>query len=435
MADTLGPRPTRRGLLAAGALAGISLGDLVHARSRPWRLLDGEDELPPPRADGIIHIHLSGGCAHQETFDPKPFSPLEYRGEGKPRDTALPGVQFGEHMKRTAKIADRICVIRSMSHGEAAHQRGTHNMLTGYRPSPAVVYPSLGSIVSHELGVRNSIPPYVCVPNVPDVYAGSGYLSASFAPFALGSAPESNGFKVRDLDLPKGVDEARFERRRTLLDLVNAGFDGAGADGVDAMDTFYESAYSLLTSPEAKVAFDVGAEKGKLRDRYGRNAEGQRMLLARRLIESGARYVTVGLGGWDMHRNIFGAMRGRLPRLDQAYAALIEDLDERGMLDRTLVLLTTEFGRTPKVNRNGGRDHWPGVFSVALAGGGVKRGFVHGRSDTTATAVEEKAVAVEDLSRTVLTLAGVNPEKRLIAGGNRPLAIVKGGRVLNDVLA
>jgi hypothetical protein len=344
-------------------------------------------------------------------------------------------VQFGEHLSRTAKIADRLCVIRSMTHGEAAHERGTHNMLTGYRPSPAVVYPSLGSVVSHELGVRSSLPPYVCVPSVPDVYAGSGYLSASFAPFALGSNPEGKGFRVRDLDLPRGVDGTRLDRRRALLDLVNAGFDGSSADGVTAMDTFYEQAYELLTSTDAKRAFALEEEPAKLRDRYGKNAEGQRLLLARRLVESGVRYVTVGLGGWDNHRNIAREVRGRLPRLDRAFASLIGDLDERGMLERTLVLLTTEFGRTPKINKYAGRDHWPRVFSVVLAGGGVKRGLVHGRSDATATAVEEKGVTPEDLSRTVLTLLGIDPDKRLMGGGNRPIALVKGGRVLRDVLA
>jgi uncharacterized protein (DUF1501 family) len=201
------------------------------------------------------------------------------------------------------------------------------------------------------------------------------------------------------------------------------------------MDAFYERAYTLLSSPEAKDAFQIEREPGKLRDLYGRNAAGQRLLMARRLVEKGVRFVTVNVGGWDMHDQISQRMKREFPPVDQAFAALIDDLDQRGMLDSTLVLFTTEFGRTPKVNKDGGRDHWPRVFSVALAGGGVKRGHVHGASDSTATGVEEQGVGPEDLARTVFTLIGVDPNKQLLAGGNRPLLLVKGGRVMRDVLA
>ena len=422
---------TRRCFVRAGALAGLGFGDLLRGLS-----LTGQDDgAPPPRAKALIHIFLPGGMAHQETFDPKPYSPVAYRGEVRTIDTALPGVRFSEHLKRTAKIADRITVIRSFKHGEADHNRGVHNMLTGYRPSPAVVYPSLGSVVSHELGSRKSLPPYVCVPSPPNAFAGTGYLSASYAPFALGDDPSRKNFKVRDLDLPKGVDADRFERRRAMLGTIDRGFGVAeGIDGVEAMDSFYQRAYELLSSQEAKDAFKIDAEDAKVRDRYGRSAPGQRMLLARRLVEAGVRYVTVTVGGWDHHDRIADAMRRQLPPVDQAFSALIEDLDSSGRLDETLVLLSTEFGRSPKVNKTGGRDHWPGVFSVVLAGGGVRRGYVHGASDATASAVDAKAVGPEDLARTVFTLIGIGPDKSLIAGGNRPLRLVKGGRVLHDIL-
>jgi hypothetical protein len=422
---------TRRSFVRAGALAGLGLGDLLRGLS----FASQDDAIPAPRAKGLIHIFLPGGMAHQETFDPKPYSPVSYRGQVRTIDTVLPGVRFGQHLQRTAKIADRITVIRSFTHGEADHNRGVHNMLTGYRPSPAVVYPSLGSVVSHELGSRKSLPPYVCVPNQPNAFAGTGYLSASYAPFALGDDPSRKNFKVRDLDLPKGVDAERFERRRAMLGTIDRGFGAAeGVDGVEAMDSFYERAYEMLSSQEAKDAFKIDAEDAKVRDRYGRSGAGQRLLLARRLVESGVRYVTVTIGGWDHHERIADGMRNQLPPVDQAYSALIEDLDSRGLLDETLVLLSTEFGRSPKVNKTGGRDHWPGVFSVVLAGGGVKRGYVHGASDSTASAVESKAVGPEDLARTVFTLIGIDPDKSLLAGGNRPLRLVKGGRVLHDVL-
>ena len=384
----------------------------------------------------MIQIFLPGGMAHQESFDPKPYSPIAYRGEVRAIDTNVPGVQVANHLERTARVMDKLTLIRSFTHGEAAHERGVHNILTGFRPSPAVVYPSLGSIVAHELGPRQSLPPYVCIPNSPNAYAGTGYLSSSYAPFSLGSDPANGNFRVRDLALPSGVDEARFANRRSMLDAVNANFEAAeGVDDVGAMDSFYQRAYALLASEHAKDAFQIEQEPEGLRDRYGRHAAGQRLCLARRLVEHGVRWVTVTIGGWDHHQNIARAIRDQLRPLDQAYATLIADLDERGLLDRTLVLLASEFGRTPKINRNGGRDHWPGVFSVALAGGGVKRGYVHGASDATASAVDQKAVGPQDLARTLCTLVGVDPDKRLMAGGNRPLNIVKDGRVVRDVLA
>jgi len=432
-------RWSRRGILGAGALLG--LGHLRVLKAAPGLSSDNPEgesfaALPPKRAQRVIQIFLPGGMAHQESFDPKPLAPLAYRGDVRAIHTKIPGLQFSRHLERTAEIADRLTVIRSFTHGEAAHERGSHNILTGFRPSPAVVYPSLGSLIAHELGPRASLPPYVCIPNTPHLYAGTGYLPSSFAPFSLGSDPAKDNFKVRDLGLPDGVDGARFERRRGLLDTIDAGFRaGAGVDAVGAMGSFYQRAYELLASSAAVEAFRIQDEPDKVRDRYGRHAAGQRLCLARRLVESGVRWVTVTVGGWDHHQNISQRMREQLPPLDQAFAALILDLEERGLLDETLVLLASEFGRTPKLNPEGGRDHWPGVYSIVLAGGGVKRGLAHGRSDATASGPEEKAVGPQDLARTVLTMTGVDPEKTLMAGGNRPLKILKGGRLLKEILA
>ena len=237
----------------------------------------------------------------------------------------------GETLSKTAAIADKLTVIRSMSHGEAAHERGTHNMFTGYRPSPALQYPSIGSVISQQYGSRNNLPPYVCIPNQPNTFAGSGYLSSAFAPFSLGSDPAGSGFKVRDLNLPSGVDESRFANRRSALEAVNAYFRSREkSDQISAMDSFYESAYSLISSPEAREAFDIAKEDGKLRDAYGRNQAGARMILARRLVEAGVRLVNLTYGGWDMHNNIVNGFRGTMPAFDQAFSKLIQDLDERG---------------------------------------------------------------------------------------------------------
>ena len=238
-------------------------------------------------------------------------------------------------------------------------------MFTGYKPSPAIKFPSFGSVVSHEYGSRKNLPPYVCVPNVPNEFAGSGYLSSSYGPFGLGSDPAQGGFKVRDLSLPGDISNDRFSKRRSLLDTVDNHFRQIEtSDALGAMDKFYNDAYSLISSKEAREAFDMTKESDKVKERYGKNQAGQRMLLARRLVESGVRFVSLTYGGWDMHQNIEAGFNRQGPELDKAYATLISDLDERGLLDSTLVMLSSEFGRTPKINKDSGRDHYPTRFLV-----------------------------------------------------------------------
>jgi hypothetical protein len=429
-------KPSRRGFLTVGALAGVgfSLADLF--RLQEAQADQKNYDFIEAKAKSVIHIYLPGGMAQQETFDPKPFAPLEYRGELKTVNTKLPGVQFSELLPKTADIADKITVIRSMSHGEAAHERGTHNMFTGYKPSPALIFPSMGSVVSHEYGPRNNLPPYVCIPNVPNEFATNGYLSSSFAPFALGSDPASGGFQVRDLSLPGGVDDARFARRRSALDAVNDYFaKKEKSDSLKAMDTFYDRAYSLVSSKEAREAFNINAEPAALRDDYGRNEAGQRMLMARRLVAAGVRFVSLTYGGWDMHNAITTNMKRTLPPFDQAFAALIRDLDNKGLLNETLVMVSSEFGRTPKINQTAGRDHWPKVFSVVLAGGGIKRGSIYGTSNATSSEPEDDAIGPADLATTVYNQLGIVADKELMAPGDRPIEIVDGGKVCKELLA
>lgn len=426
---------TRREFLYVGLIGGLGLNLPDFFRSRAY----GQQKSyasHEPVAKGIIHIFLPGGMAHQESFDPKPFAPAEYRGPFGAIDTSLKGVKFGHHLKHLSKVADKVTVIRSMSHGEAAHERGTHNMFTGYKPSPALEYPSFGSVISHEFGPRNDLPPYVCVPNVPNQFAGSGYLSSAYGPFALGSDPASGNFQVRDLNLPKGVTDKRFERRRSLLATVDEHFRSLeDSDAIDSMDAFYQHAYKMISSPKAREAFNLAAEPDKLRDQYGRTQAGQRMILARRLIESGSRFVSLTAGGWDHHDNIKSGIEKNLPPVDRAIAALINDLEQRGMLESTLVMVTSEFGRTPKINKTGGRDHWPRVFSVMLAGGGVKQGYIHGSSDALGGEVDTDGVTVADLATTIYHQIGITADKELMAPGNRPIEIVDGGTVLDSLLA
>ncbi|MCH2599265.1 MAG: DUF1501 domain-containing protein [Pirellulaceae bacterium] len=425
----------RRSFMQVGFLGGLGLSLSDYFRMKEAQADQKFYESVEGPAKSVIFIYLPGGCAHQETWDPKPFAPIEYRGPMSSIETVVPGTRLNETMVKTSKVADKIAICRSMTHGEAAHERGTHNMFTGYRPSPALQYPSMGSVVAHEFGPRHNLPPYVCIPNQPNVFAGTGYLSSSYAGFSLGSDPASGSFQVRDLKLPGGVDDNRFGKRRKMLTAVNDYFaNKEKADSLDAVDTFYDRAYSLISSEKARDAFDINKEDAALRDKYGRNTAGARMLLARRLVEAGTRFVTLTYGGWDMHSNIEGSIKGQVPALDQGFAALIEDLDQRGLLDTTLVCIASEFGRTPKINANAGRDHWPKVFSVVMAGGGTKPGIVYGKSNATASEPEEDALTVEDWATTIYSRIGIVADKELMAPGDRPIEIVDGGKVRQELI-
>ena len=419
----------RRNFIQVGGLAtiGLSLGDYLKAQQN-YTTKDA-------KVKSVINIFLPGGIATQESWDPKPLAPSEYRGPYKAIETAVSGIQLSELMPNVAKIMDRATIIRSMTHGEAAHERGTHSMFTGWSPSPAIQYPSMGSIISHELGNRNNMPSYVSVPNQANEFAGTGFLSTKFGTFGLGSDPASSDFKVRDLSLPDNITVDRFDRRKNLLELVDSKFKAAekDSDAIKAVDEFYGQAFSMISSKEAIESFDLDKESKELRDKYGRNQAGQRLIMARRLIEAGTRFVTVTYGSWDHHDNIQNSMQSNVPALDQALGALIEDLEERDLLKDTLVLVTSEFGRTPKINRTAGRDHWPRVFSSFIAGGPVKKGFVYGRSDDLSNAVDENPVTPGDVSATVFDLLGIDTDKRLMTADLRPIDITP-GNIISDIL-
>ena len=422
---------SRREFVYSGLIGGLglSMGDVFKLQAQ---------SNTPAKAQSVIHIFLPGGAAAQETWDPKINAPSEYRGPLKSIPTVIPGVHFSEYLSKTAKIADKLTVVRSMTHGEAAHERGVTSMFTGYKPSPAVNYPSFGSVIAHEQGGRNSLPAYVCIPQKMDNNGndtlGTGFLPTSFGPFSLGSDPAAPGFKVRDLS--SNVSAERFDRRRSILDTVDSHFKYLeSSDAINAMDTFYQQAYDLISSPKAREAFAIDKEELKMREFYGMGQAGQRLLMARRMVEAGVRYVSVTYGGWDMHTTIGNGISKTLPSFDQAYAALITDLDQRGMLDTTLVMISSEFGRTPKINKDAGRDHWPRVFSVVFAGGGFKKGLVYGQSSVTGDDVDEKPVTVENLAATLYNQIGINPEGTLMADGGRPVKIVYNGSVMSDLLS
>ncbi len=436
-------RTDRRNFLYAGWLGGLGLtmGNLFRLQA------EGAD-LPgrpsQPRAKSVIHIYLQGGFAHMDSFDPKPDAPVEYRGILDSISTSVPGVRFSSHMQETAKVADKLTVVRSMTHTEVDHSRGEHSMFTGYRPGPALVYPSVGSVVAHELGPRGAMPPYVCVPTAGSQFLGSGYLSNAYGPFALGADPARTGFAVRDLNHPAGIDDARFETRKSWKQLVDDHFHQTERDdALTTMDSFYQRAYALLDSPEAKAAFSLNGESDETRKLYGmqpsgpvlRPTAGARFMIARRLVEAGVRFVTVTYGAWDTHSYHYRGIETQMPDLDRGFAGLIQDLEQRGLLDSTLVLITSEFGRTPKVNAGGGRDHWPRVFSIVMAGGGVRRGQVFGASDGLAAEVSDQPLSVENYATTLYHLLGIDARKDLMSPGDRPQQIVMNGNVEQDLLA
>jgi carbonic anhydrase/acetyltransferase-like protein (isoleucine patch superfamily) len=315
-------------------------------------------------------------------------------------------------------------------------------MFTGYLPTPAIVHPSLGAVLAHEFGTKNNLPAYVGVPSVPAV-AGTGYLSSKYGAFELGADPGQRNFQVRDIALPKGMTEERFARRQSAREALEDHFRQAEANPaeLDAMGNFYQQAYKLISSAEARKAFSLDGEPDSMTRLYGdypRRSIGRQLMLARRLVEAGVRLVTVmysGAQGWDNHTRIKDAVSEGLPAFDHAFSGLIADLDQRGLLDSTLVMVTSEFGRTPKMNENGGRDHWARVYSQVLAGGGITRGQIYGASNATAAEPDRDPVTVENFLATVYHQLGVDCGDRLIAPGNRPIDIVRDGKFVEGLCA
>ena len=440
----------RRSFIQVGMLGGLglSLPQLFRCTARASEVRSaGGSKLAEGPAKSVIQIILPGGLAHQESWDPKPEAPIEYRGPLGVVKTKIPGVVFSENLSHTAQIADKITVVRSITGRIPDHAQATYQMFTGYLPTPAIQHPSVGSVVSNQFGSRKNLPAYVGVPNVPP-QAGTGYLSSKFGAFELGADPGQRNVQVRDITLPKGITEERFERRRTAREAIEDHFRQAEANPaeLDAMGEFYQQAYKLISSPEARKAFSLDGEPDAMTKLYGDYKSprggrplsiGRQLMLARRLVEAGVRLVTVmysGTDGWDNHLRIKDAVADGMPAFDHAFAGLITDLDQRGLLDSTLVMVTSEFGRTPKINENAGRDHWARVYSYAVAGGGITKGQIYGASNATASEPDQNPVTVEDFLATVYHQVGINSTDRLLAPGGRPIDIVRDGKVLDGLI-
>jgi hypothetical protein len=423
---------TRRSFLQAGVLGltGLSLADVLRLRAADGRAA---------KDTSVILIWKGGGPSHLDTWDLKPNAPVEYRGEFKPIATNVPGIQVSEHLPLSAKQMDKFSILRSVTHPDAGHESASHYLLTGYRPSndiPSNEVPSYGSIVAKERGPRRpGLPAYLAVPTPPRSTAAA-YLGVAYNPFAVGADPNANNFSVRNLTLPNGISMERLENRRKLLqslDKMKRDVDQTGL--MEGFDAFTRKAFEMVTSPAAQKAFDINKEDDATRDLYGRNTLGQSMLLARRLVEAGVTFVTVNAGGWDTHANNFEALKKtKLPQFDMAWAGLLQDMQRRGLLQNTLVLVWGEFGRTPRINKDAGRDHWPGAQSVVLAGGGLKMGQAIGLSDAKAEYPKERPLTPEDVLSTMYGVLGIDQTIDYLNEAQRPVKILNGGEPIKELV-
>ncbi len=424
--------------LGLGGLFGAGMVDLLR--------LSGQASTAAhitPTAKSCILVWLDGGPTHYETFDPKPLAPTEIRGEFHPIETSLPGVHFSEHMTKLAGMADKLSIIRSIRHDQGNHGAGNHYMMTGAPPRIPVgcgafvsFHPSLGSTTSYVRGAQDGLPAYFSL-NGMTRSGGPNFLGAMHAPFVVPDDPNNKNFRVRDVSLPGELETARFDNRkglRTLVDRLPRINEPVAGDPVVSLDGYYEQSYDLISSPEAQAAFDIHRESDEVRDAYGRNSFGQRALLARRLVEAGVPFITINEGGWDNHVGLFSNLKKRLPTFDQTIAALLQDLEDRGQLDSTLVVVLGEFGRTPKINKDAGRDHWSNAMSVLMAGGGTPGGQIIGATDPQGYSAVDRVLSPENFASTVYTKLGIDPDQMLYTPQGRPSHLVSDPTPITELM-
>jgi hypothetical protein len=423
---------TRRDFLRVGAITGFGLGFslqnfLAHAAANGI--------TPTGEAKAAIFVRLGGGPSHMDTFDLKPDAPDTHRGEFKPIATNVDGVQICEHLPKLAMCADKFAILRGVSHTLAAHELGTLYMGTGNRPLPSLAFPSLGSVVSKELGAIPELPAFVAVPSQGN--NPTGYLGVEYGPFDTGAAPTAGKpMEIRGLAL-RGVTLDDVDRRQDLVKRYDTAFgDFAKEDKIlSGMDEFGQKAYTMMRSTKAREAFDLSKESANFTSLFGADQFSQSCLLATRLIENGVKFVTVNLGGWDTHSDNFNTLKNKnLPTLDAGLSGLFEALAAKGLLDTTVVYVTGEFGRTPKVNPRSGRDHYPRAMFSLLAGGGIRGGQVVGESDAKGEGPKDKAITPDDLAATFFTALGINPKKEYKTPSGRPVMIARYGTPIPQLI-
>jgi hypothetical protein len=424
----------RRDFLKVGCagLLGLNLVDVLRQEARAG---GGKS----PKARGVILLWLGGGPATIDTWDLKPEAPESVRGEFRPIATKAAGVRICEHLPKTAAVMDRCLLVRSLHHNVPAHGPGAVYLATGHAPTTALDHPSLGSLAAKLLPAQAGVPSYVtfAAARRSGFPGGAGFLGPSFNPFEVEESPRNGRPRLDGLTLPDGFTLRQLQDRSKLRDVFDARFRALDEAGVPAgLDRFQREALDLLRSDRTRRAFDLEAEKGSLRDAYGRTPLGQSVLTARRLIEAGARFVTVGLGGWDTHAGNFRTLQGQLlPQLDPALAALVADLDERGLLAETVVCCFGEFGRTPRINGAAGRDHWARSMAAFLAGGGLRGGIAYGSTDALGEAPASDPCSPTDLAATLFHLLGIAPTQEVTTPSGRPLALFREGKVLDGLVA
>lgn len=424
----------RRDFLRVGALApfGLSLANLLASKPAQGQSIDSLR----PRAKSVLLVYLGGGLSHHDTFDPKPDATEEIRGKYSTLPTTVPGLHVTELLPKMARVMHKVCLVRSAAHENDHHETATNWVLSGRFGSPFGDYPSMGAVVAHEFGFSSCLPPYVAIPKNPSFtweLGKSSWLGGRYESFKTGD-PNGKEFKVRDLSGASNLTPSSIDRRRTLLSAVDTLSQRIqGNDQLATYDEFSRKAAEIVLSSAAQEAFDIQRESPATRDAYGRTEFGQSCLLARRLIESGVRFTTVNYGGWDHHAKIFDSLDKKLPEFDQGFSALIEDLDQRGLLQDTLLLCMGEFGRTPKINKDAGRDHWGRAGSLILAGAGVRGGKVIGATDKTGAYVTDRPVRPADVSHTLYEALGIDPRKRLLTPEGRPVEILDEGSTVHEL--
>ncbi len=421
-----------------------SLGALGPSMSlRAWGVEDGRSMTQKPVKSCIL-LWLDGGPSHLEMWDPKPNAPEEVRGPFQSTATNVSGIHISELLAESSKIVDKLAIIRSMTSPLGEHGLAHQYLLTGYPPSTTLQYPSYGSVVARMRAKQNELPPYIAIPE--SRAAGAGFLGNAYEPFQTGGNPAQPNFRAQDLELYAGIDPERLERRHqylSYLDQVERSLDNV-KNRVQGEEHFSQ-AFRLLTSAQARSAVRLDEEPHETRERYGMRTFGQSCLLARRLVERGVPFVNVFNSGWDTHTDLVLQLKlgfsgakegvGLIPTFDKGFAALINDLDERGLLDETLIIAMGEFGRTPKLNNRNGRDHWPRVFSIVLAGGGIRGGQVIGSSDAVGESPSDNPITPRDLAFSLYTLLGINPEHSFQTPDGRPVPINQGGSFIRSLLA
>lgn len=409
---------SRRDFLKIGVLTavGLSLPEFLRLRSVA--------SAEPGKAKACILLWMGGGPSHLDTFDPKPEALTDVRGDFGAIKTKADGIRIVEHLPLTAAQMDKVALLRSITSPEGSHERASYYLQTSRMPIPTIEHPSYGAVVAKERGFTNGLPPFM---SILGTLQGAGFLGGQYNAFPVGD-PSGGNASARNLNQPEGVDPRRLQRRRNLLQSMDARLEAMADDPVlRDMKAYYEQAYDFMTSPAAHKAFRMEDEESALRDRYGRNPFGQGCLLARRLVETGVKFVSISLGGWDTHQNNFNALKGRLlPQLDAAYATLLSDLHQRGLLESTLVVWMGEFGRTPKVNKNAGRDHWPQAFTIAFAGGGTVGGQAFGATDATGAFPVGNPIKIEDVAATMYAALGIDWRKEYDSPIGRPIRIAEG---------